>query len=154
MTKNIRITIILSLISVYSFAQVHANDQEIMEKIRALEYAEVKAVLEKDKETLTKQWATDLIVNNPANSIIVGRDNILQRMDEGYIVYSLFERVIERITVKDNMVIVMGQETVVPDGKNPAAGKQLQRRYTNIWLQVDGHWQLTARQASIICSNQ
>ncbi|MGF1637987.1 MAG: nuclear transport factor 2 family protein [Cyclobacteriaceae bacterium] len=154
MTKNIRITIILSLISVYSFAQVHANDQEIMEKIRALEYAEVKAVLEKDKETLTKQWATDLIVNNPANSIIVGRDNILQRMDEGYIVYSLFERVIERITVKDNMVIVMGQETVVPDGKNPASGKKLHRRYTNIWMQVDGHWQLTARQASIICSNQ
>ena len=51
--------------------------------------------------------------------------------------------------VLDRRVIVMGEETVHPNGNAPMAGETVKRRYTNIWREIDGKWQ--ARHANVIC---
>lgn len=71
----------------------------------------------------------------------------------GNIHYSSFVREIETITFQGETAIVMGKETVKPDGNAPGAGQTILRRYTSIWMKRNSKWLLIARHANIICSN-
>jgi hypothetical protein len=39
---------------------------------------------------------------------------------------------------------------VVPKGDSPMAGKDVRRRFTDLWKMEDGRWVLTARQSTIV----
>jgi hypothetical protein len=111
---------------------------------------EVQAVLAKDTVTLERLWDKKYVVNNPDNRIVVAGSNpvdrpVLQKPR------TAFTREVEHITVRGDVVISMGGETVVPGGDLPKAGKTVRRRYTNIWTRVDGSWKLIARHANEVC---
>lgn len=122
-------------------------------QIRMLENEEITAILSHDYARLENIWAEDFMVNNPSNTVIMGRSSVIQRMKEGIINYSAFEREIEKIKELENLVIVMGMETVYPKEGAPMAGQKVQRRYTNIWTFENGHWIIKARHANVICAD-
>lgn len=66
----------------------------------------------------------------------------------GQISYSRYDRVIDYAGLRGDMVILMGEEIVVPKG--PGLVQPMHRRFTDLWTPVDGGWRLTARQATII----
>jgi hypothetical protein len=134
-------------------AQDSANDESIKSMIKDLEIRETKSVVDKDIEDLKLIWAEDFMVNNPSNQVIHGRQGVFDRIESGVINYSSFEREIEAMTVLDDVVIVMGQETVMPIGESVGAGTKVLRRYTSIWQQVDGKWLNKARHANVICGD-
>ncbi len=68
----------------------------------------------------------------------------------GRIGYSSVDRIIEKITITQNIAIVMGKEIVKPENATQNAGKTVTRRDTSIWVKTKGIWQLTARQATNI----
>ncbi len=65
-----------------------------------------------------------------------------------------FERIIEKVTINQNLAIEMGQE--IPDEKSAVAGVPKSvtspRRFTNIWQKTNESWQLIARQATNVSS--
>ncbi len=65
--------------------------------------------------------------------------------------FNSFENEIEAILIKKDFVVVMGNETVIPSGNNPDAGKTLIRRFTHIWTKQSGNWGLFARHANVLC---
>jgi hypothetical protein len=91
-------------------------------------------------------------VQNPENAI-VGFQKIMERIKSGKINYATFERRIDTIAFVNNTAIVMGLETLIPQGNTQHAGKTIKRRFTNIWTQEEDKWKLTARQATIISTN-
>lgn len=117
-------------------------------EIRRLEQMEVKAVLERDTPTLSKLWDAKYVVNNPDNKIVAGvtpeKRPVLQKPRKA------FTREVEHVTVRENLVISMGSETIVSGEGEPHAGKTVHRRYTNIWQRVEGEWKLIARHANVI----
>ncbi|HEY8559660.1 MAG TPA: nuclear transport factor 2 family protein [Pyrinomonadaceae bacterium] len=115
--------------------------------VRKLDIAHAEAILKADKEALDKLWTEDFRVNNPFNEI-----DKADRIRNGSVTYSAFERVPELVLVHQNTAIVMGREIVVPKGNSPDAGKTINRRYTNIWMKREGKWRLIARHASVICT--
>ena len=129
-----------------SVKQIGALEQGI----RKLEQAEVDALLRSDLAAMRTHWAKDYAVNNPFNEVVDASKGPIQA---GTLTYSSFIREIERVLIHGTTVIVMGRETVVPKGTSPDAGKTINRRYTNIWMQRNGKWLLTARHASVICRN-
>jgi hypothetical protein len=129
-----------------AFSQTATESQ-----IKMLENEEIAAILKHDYSTLEKIWAEDFMVNNPSNMVIMGRSIVIDRMKEGVINYSGFERDIEEMMDLGNTVIVMGLETVYPKEGAPLAGQKVKRRYTNIWTLVDGKWSIKARHANVIC---
>jgi ketosteroid isomerase-like protein len=133
------------------FAQEDKTESEIESLIRHLETVETQAVVKQDVATLKKLWAEDFMVNNPYNTVVKGRAQVLERMSDGVIHYASFEREIESMMVMDNLVIVMGLETIAPIGDAPMAGETVKRRYTNLWKLEDGEWRVKARHANIIC---
>ena len=145
--KKTMITLTLMVNAIFMYSQNTGIETEI----RKIEETEHTAMLERDTGTLLKIWASDFIVNTPANRITISRQELFDLVKAGVFNYSSFKREIEKIFVKGNVVITMGNETVVPIGNSPNVEKTIKRRYTNIWLKQNGEWRLTIRHANEIC---
>lgn len=151
MKKHVLLWCFVLLQSFSLFAQEDKTESEIESLIRHLETLEIQAVVEQDVATLRKLMAEDFMVNNPYNTVVNGRALVLERMSDGVIHYASFEREIESMMVMDNMVIVMGLETIAPIGDAPMADETVKRRYTNLWKLENGEWRVKARHANILC---
>jgi hypothetical protein len=117
--------------------------------IRSLENKEREAILKKDTVQLSKLMSKNIVVQNPEN-VIVGYRKIMDRIRTGKINYSSFERKIESIAFVNDISVVMGLETLVPQGDTQNAGNSVNRRFTNVWAKENGEWKLVARQATIV----
>ena len=150
MTKLMLLALILISTAfpvVYSQSE---NEKQLIEaEVRKLDSLHAAAVLSGDLKEMDKYWTKDFMVTNPFNEI----DNA-DRIRSGAMTYGSFQRISEGARVHGNTVIIMGKEIVVPKGKSPDAGKTINRRYTNIWMKLEGQWRLVARQASVICAGK
>jgi len=114
-----------------------------------LEERERRAVLEGDVSAIESFWAADLLVNGPHNRLLVGRDATLDMVRKGVIDFERFDRSVERVEIEHDMAVSMGSETVIQK-RGPQAAELIQRRYTNVWCQSDGRWQLRFRHANVV----
>jgi hypothetical protein len=145
--KN-RKTLLFVFLLVFSSGALIAQSKAEAE-IRHLEQLEARAVVKGDTSTLFQTiWAPEFLVNNPAN-LVVTRQQVLTLIRSGKLDYESFERIIERVSIIGNTGIVMGREVVKPKGVTDHAGKNVIRRYTNIWMRRDNSWKLVGRQATI-----
>lgn len=141
----------LMILSAISISFITSNAQPVDEIfIRNLDNEERLAVLRGDSTLLfTKYWSPDMIVNTPAN--IAGTiEGTKKHVRDGKLDYAIFDRNIEKISILENVAIVMGLETLKPQGKSDNAGKTVKRRFTNVWMKQKEGWHLVARQATII----
>jgi hypothetical protein len=143
---------ILILISLTVYvANLCAQSEDTESTVRNLEQKEVRAVLARDTETLKQLWDRNYVVNNPENKIVLANADPVDRPVLKKPRTS-FTREVEYITVRGNVVISMGNETILPAGDLPKSGQTVKRRYTNIWMKIEGNWKLVARHANEICS--
>ena len=124
------------------------KDPRIAEVLAAVNQLD-RAVIDDDHAAFARLMADDLAVNNPQNSLSV-HGATTQLNATGRISYSRYDRIIEYAGVRAGMVVLMGEEICVPKPPNPMAGQEVHRRFTDLWKEQDGRWQLTARQATII----
>ena len=141
------VTVVMLLVCA---ASLRAQDNMIEKKIRFLEQVEVKAVLVKDTAMLLKLWDKNFVVNNPDGVVVFPGSSTLDRPVLRQSRAS-FVRNVEQVIVKGNVAFSMGSEIVVAPGDGNVAGKQVKRRYTNIWINENGNWKLAARHANVIC---
>lgn len=120
--------------------------------IRKLEDMEKEAIRKGDTTQLAMLMSENIVVHNPEN-MIAGYRTIVDRIKAGKINYASFDRIIEKISIVNGIAIVMGQETIVPQGETKHAGKTVIRRFSNIWTKEGDVWKLTARQATNVSIN-
>ena len=125
-----------------------AADTALQERIRALDLAHADAIFKGDRAALEALLPDDHTVNHPTNRIVQEKAQLLSLIGDGVIRYTRFERRPERFLFYPDLVVVMGDETVVPAPGAPNAGVELRRRYTNAWMQRDGRWRLAFRHAN------
>lgn len=154
MKKIMRISLIVIWVTTVLVMGQNAEQHNDREgEIRKIDRAEADAILRNDAAAAEAFYADDIVVNNPRNTITNGKPALMALIRAGNIHYSSFVREIETIAFQGETAIVMGKETVKPDGNAPGAGRAIQRRYTNIWMKRDSKWLLIARHASVICQN-
>ena len=108
-----------------------------------------RAAVSDDHVAFAAMLADDLAVNNPQNGVSV-RGATGQRSAAGQISYARYDRVIEYAGLRRDMVILMGEEIVLPKALATAPATEMHRRFTDLWKSIGGRWRLTARQATII----
>lgn len=106
-----------------------------------------RAAVGGDHAAFTALLADDLAVNNPQNGVSVSGATA-QRSAAGRISYARYDRIIDYAGLRSGMVLLMGEEIVRPAADTP--GKDVHRRFTDLWTDIGGRWRLTARQATII----
>ena len=139
------------MLAAATISYIASSAQSIDEAfVRNLDNEERLAVLRGDSSSLfTKYWSADMIVNTPAN--VTGTvEGTKKHVRDGKLDYATFDRDIEKISILENVAIVMGLETLKPQGKSDNVGKTVKRRFTNIWMKQKDGWRLVARQATII----
>jgi len=127
------------------------EDRNLENEIRALDLAHAQAIFKGDAQALDRLMADDVTVNHPTNRIVNEKKELLDLIGKGVIRYTRFERRPEKFLFYRNMVVVMGEETVVPAKGAPNAGRTLRRRYTNAWMLNGGQWRLVFRHANNVC---
>lgn len=122
----------------------------IESEIKRLENREREAVIKGDSSLLFNNlWSSQMVINTPANRVgTVEATKMLMRT--GKLNYLSFERRIEKVTLNDNLAIVMGEEKIKPQGDQDNSGKLVTRRFTNVWKNENNKWMIIARQATII----
>jgi len=129
------------------------DNARLREEIKKLDIAHAAAIFKGDVEALDSLMDDDVTVNHPTNRIVKEKKELLELIQQGVIRYTSFELYPETFLFFKDMVIVMGNEVVVPAQGAPNAGKSLKRRYTNVWMNRDGNWRLTVRHANNVCPN-
>lgn len=129
-------------------AQNVSQTGAIEKQIEANNQAVGRAIHTRDFSTLEKLWSPQMVVNNPANGIFT-RADVFAAIRHGGLNYSSLKGTSESFKVFGDVAVEMGHEDfVMADG--PAAGKPLQRRYTDVWQLTHGRWVQIARQATIL----
>ena len=141
---------ISTLFTLIIFGSTYSQNTAIETEIKSLEEKVVQAILHKDSIFLQKTWASDFMVNAPLNRVVTGGQ--VKMVMTGFISYSSYTIEIEKILIKGDVVITMGNETVVPVMGNPKGGQTIKRRYTQIWMKEHGNWIAIARHANDVCT--
>ncbi len=132
-------------------AQNEVDNSVLESKIKKLDLAHARAIFEENTRALDSLMADNVTVNHPTNKIVLEKKELLEMIKKGVIRYTAFERYPETFLFYKDMVIVMGNEKVIPATGAPNGGVKLNRRYTNIWMNQNGHWQLHVRHANNVC---
>jgi len=149
MIKTISVIITSFLLVLNLIAQT--DNSTLREEIKKLEMAHASAIFNGDAAALDGLMDDDVTVNHPTNRIVKEKKELLDLINKGVIRYTSFKRFPETFLFFKDMVVVMGNETVVPAEGAPNAGESLIRRYTNIWMNQNGKWRLTVRHANNVC---
>ena len=152
-----RVTPIVLILTASAMAEWKAANSEVASAAKEPKIASVleavnvidEALIKDDHAAFAALLAKDLVVNNPQNSISI-RGATGQRNTSGLISYSSYVRSVEYAGMLGEMVLLMGDERVVPKGDSLMAGKEVRRRFTDVWKMGGGHWVLAARQATIV----
>jgi ketosteroid isomerase-like protein len=146
--KKMFTILILTAFFVVNQKSVVAQDAREAE-IRNVESLQTQAILKNDTTALYKLWSPDIVVNNPYNNVVT-LDQIKKIFRSGKVGNtSSLDVSIEKITFAQDVAIVMGKETLTPQGSADYSGKTIIRRFTNIWMKEGEEWKLTARQATL-----
>lgn len=147
-----KIILLFCLTITTTFAlSAQTRDKKIRKIITRLEDLQVAYLLRGDIDAMQRRWSKDYTVNNAFDVVVNANEG---RVRKGLTTYAQFDRIIETIRVHGHTVIVMGSETVVPSGKSVNAGRTINRRFTDIWMNVRRKWLLFGRQASVICETR
>ena len=138
---------LISLVLVSTMAFGQSKDEQ---EIRYLEKHWTQLLDKGDTTSLLNIWSKDYVVNNP-NGKIVTPIEIIALMRSGHKFPSV-ERIIEKITLNQNIAVVMGKELQQPPNMTTNKDEWIPRRFTNVWIKTKNEWRLAARQSTKICS--
>lgn len=95
-------SIILLILLIITY-NTYAQNSSVEATIRNLEQLESRAVLEKDTTTLRKLWSDDYTVNSPANRVVTGGKNRLDRPVINQADNASFTRTVEHVVINGDM---------------------------------------------------
>ena len=120
----------------------NAHESVWQQQIERLEDQACLAFLHQDINELSLILSDDFIVNSPINRILT-RSETLGLLERGIIRHFSYEAQIEQMTRYGDIVVVMGHDLVT----NSPEGPPVRRRFTDVWRETAGSWQMIARHA-------
>ena len=134
---------------------VTAQDDQPWLKIPAVQ--EVLAQRKKDIEALIAgkagadpdAYTSTFVANTPDRGVIL-REEMLEFLATGTVGYDDVEMHIDYAGAHgNNMVVIMGEEIVVPGKGMRDAGKRVHRRFTDVFRKENGLWRHDLRHANV-----
>jgi len=121
--------------------------------LRAADAEQMRIIVEGDAKAQSRFMHQNYIVNGPSNRVL-RKPVLVQMLAEGKMASERFERTIEGIAITGNIGVVMGSEVVRPSPNSELGkkfgSKELNRRFTNVFIFEQGEWYFLARQASVV----
>jgi ketosteroid isomerase-like protein len=129
-----------------------SGSETFINEVLALEDQLNGASNERDFETIEQLYAPEFMlgVRLARFNLDTRRSSSLRRSP---MKQTEVRRSIEVTYASGDVVVIMGSESLVwQDTGTDSDGKQMTRRFTNVWRQIDGDWKRIARHANNITS--
>lgn len=90
------------------------------------------------------------MANTRGNAVVTG-PQMLERFARGSVSYASVEQRPDYAGSHGrDIVVLMGEEVVVPRAGAPDAGKRIHRRFTDVFRKEDGEWRHDLRHANVL----
>jgi hypothetical protein len=96
----------------------------------------------------SERYSSTFVANAPANTLVSGRA-MPQNFGHGFRYQAVEQRLDYAGSHGPDVVVVMGEEVVVPGPGAPKAGRRVHRRFTDVFRKENGEWRDDLRRANV-----
>jgi Domain of unknown function (DUF4440) len=98
----------------------------------------------------SERYSSTFVANTPGNLVVTGQQ-MLERFARGTLSYAAVEQRLDYAASHGpDLVVLMGEEIVVPGPNAADAGKRIHRRFTDVFRKENGEWRHDLRHANVI----
>jgi hypothetical protein len=139
----------LMFIAPVNAAEPWANDKAVQE-VLAMRKRGIAAMTTVGVTAESERYSSTFVANTPANAVVTG-DKMLEQFARGTVGYQSVEQHLDYAASHGpDLVVLMGEEVVVPRTGAPNAGKRIHRRFTDVFRRENGEWRYDVRHANVI----
>lgn len=137
--------------SVSALAQdVPWADDQAVQAVLAQRQRGIEAMMNGTMSAETERYSTTFVANTPGNAVVPGTE-MLKLFAAGSVRYDHVEQNIEYAgSHGPDMVVLMGEEIVVPGAGAANSGKRIRRRFTDVFRRENGEWRHDLRHANVV----
>jgi hypothetical protein len=130
-------------------AEPWANDPAV-QAVLAQRRKGIEAMMAGTMSAETERYSSTFVANTPNGGVVAG-DAMLRLFSTGGIRYAHVEQRIDYAgSHGPDMVVLMGEEIVVPGEGMANAGQRVHRRFTDVFRRENGEWRHDLRHANVI----
>lgn len=98
----------------------------------------------------SERYSSTFVANTPGNTVVSGKQ-MLERFASGSLSYAAVEQRIDYAGAHGpDIVVLMGEEVVVPGPGAANAGQRIHRRFTDVFRKENGEWRHDLRHANVV----
>ena len=141
----------IALASAAALAEDKPWDEDpLVKEVLAQRERGIAALLSGHADAATQRYSTTFVANTPSNGVVSG-EQMAELFASGTVSYDAIEQNIEYAGAHGpDMVVIMGEEVVVPGAGLQNAGKRVHRRFTDVFRKENGEWRHDLRHANVI----
>jgi hypothetical protein len=144
---------------VLALAMVHVGELEAanpwdadpaVQEVLELRRQGIAAITSVGASAASERYSSTFVANTPGNVVVTG-DQMLERFERGTLSYASVEQRLEYAASHGpDIVVLMGEEIVIPGPNAADAGKRIRRRFTDVFRKENGEWRHDLRHANVI----
>ncbi len=125
------------------------NDPAVQEVLK-LRRAAIAAMTTTGATAESERYSSTFVANTPGNAVVKG-EQMRRAFASGSVSYAAVEMKLDYAgSHGPDMVVLMGEEVVVPGPTARDAGKRIHRRFTDIFRKESGEWRHDVRHSNVI----
>jgi hypothetical protein len=125
------------------------NDPAVQEVLK-LRRAAIAAMTTTGATAESERYSSTFVANTPGNAVVKG-EQMRRAFASGSVSYAAVEMKLDYAgSHGPDVVVLMGEEVVVPGPTARDAGKRIHRRFTDIFRKENGEWRHDVRHSNVI----
>jgi hypothetical protein len=125
-------------------------DDAAVQEVLELRKRGIEAMVSGQMSSETERYSSTFVANTPNNTVVPGTE-LLKMFESSAISYSHVEQRVDYAgSHGPDMVVIMGEEIVVPGEGATNAGQRIHRRFTDVFRRENGEWRHDLRHANVI----
>jgi hypothetical protein len=128
-------------------------DDAAVQEVLELRKRGIEAMVSGRMSAETERYSSTFVANTPNNTVVPGTE-LLKLFESSAISYSHVEQHVDYAgSHGPDMVVIMGEEIVVPGEGAANAGQRIRRRFTDVFRRENGEWRHDLRHANVIAAD-
>jgi len=140
---------VLVLLSFHAMAANPWDSDPAVQEVLKLRAKGIAAITSTGPTADSEHYSSTFVANTPANSIVTG-PQMIKNFSAGFSYKAVEQHLDYAGSHGPDMVVLMGEEVVVPGVGSPNAGKRIHRRFTDVFRKENGEWRYDLRHAHVI----
>ena len=126
------------------------DDDPAVQEVLELRRQGIAAMTSVGASAESERYSSTFVANTPGNVVVTGKA-MLERFAQGTLSYQSVEQRLDYAgSHGPDIVVLMGEEIVVPGPGARDAGKRIHRRFTDVFRRENGEWRHDLRHANVI----